>query len=127
MKIGYEAKRIFHNKSGLGNYGRDLIRSLSKYYPINEYYLYNPKKGKEILFSSENINTVEKLPFSLFHRLFKNIWRQKGVIKDLLKDNILIFHGLSGELPTGINKIKSVVTIHDHCCPIKKKPKRWLL
>jgi hypothetical protein len=29
MRIGYDAKRIFHNVSGPGNYGRDIIRILN--------------------------------------------------------------------------------------------------
>ena len=44
MLVGYEAKRIFHNKTGLGNYSRDLVRILATYYPKNQYFLYNPKK-----------------------------------------------------------------------------------
>jgi hypothetical protein len=46
MKIGFEAKRIFHNRTGLGNYSRDLINGLSKYFPENTYFLYNPKISK---------------------------------------------------------------------------------
>ena len=48
MRIGFEAKRAFHNKTGLGNYSRDLIRILSKFYPKNTYYLFNPKKSKSL-------------------------------------------------------------------------------
>ncbi|QZK90782.1 glycosyltransferase family 4 protein [Flavobacterium sp. CHNK8] len=115
MNIGFEAKRIFHNKTGLGNYSRDLIRLLSQYYPDNTYALYNPKKASQTLFETNNINVVEKKPQSLFYQKFYNLWRQKGVIKDLTKDGITIFHGLSGEIPSGLNQasIKSVVTIHD--------------
>lgn len=115
MNIGFEAKRIFHNKTGLGNYSRDLIRLLSQYYPENTYALYNPKKASQRLFKSNNINVFEKKPRSLFHKKFYNFWRQKGVVKDLTKDGVSIFHGLSGEIPFGLraNKIKSVVTIHD--------------
>lgn len=39
MKIAYDAKRFFHNTSGLGNYSRDLVRILSQYYSENEYFL----------------------------------------------------------------------------------------
>ena len=42
MQIGFEAKRVFHNKTGLGNYSRDLIRIVSDYFPENNYFLYNP-------------------------------------------------------------------------------------
>jgi glycosyltransferase involved in cell wall biosynthesis len=37
------------------------------------------------------------------------------VVKDLVRDGVSVYHGLSGELPTGLHKagIRSVVTIHD--------------
>lgn len=115
MKIGYEAKRIFHNKTGLGNYSRDVIRVLSTYYSSNSYLLYNPKKSDQFLFEANNKNVFEKNPKTKFAREFKNYWRQKGIVNDLKIDNITLFHGLSGELPVGLkaNNIKSVVTIHD--------------
>lgn len=115
MKIGYEAKRIYHNKTGLGNYSRDLIKILASFFPENQYFLYNPKKNKENLFNFSTSSIVEKLPSTLFYEKFHNLWRQKGIIEDLKKDEIKIFHGLSGELPAGLNKknIKSIVTIHD--------------
>jgi glycosyltransferase involved in cell wall biosynthesis len=115
MKIGYEAKRVFHNKTGLGNYSRDLIRILSVYFPEEEYLLFNPKKSKTSLFEVNNKNVFEKLPTSPFYKKFKNLWRQKGIVKDLKLNKITLFHGLSGELPVGLkkNNIKSVVTIHD--------------
>ena len=115
MKIGYEAKRIFHNKTGLGNYSRDIIRILSSYYSNNTYLLYNPKKSDQFLFEANNKNVFEKNPKTKFAKEFKNYWRQKGIVNDLKADNITLFHGLSGELPVGLkeNSIKSVVTIHD--------------
>ena len=115
MKIGFEAKRIFHNKTGLGNYSRDLVRNLSAHYPDNQYYLYNPKTSLKKKFVVNNYNVFEKLPKSSFFKYFRNLWRQFGVVKDLVDDEIQIFHGLSGEIPMGLKskKIKSVVTIHD--------------
>lgn len=115
MNIGFEAKRVFHNKTGLGNYSRDLVRILAKFYPENNYFLYNPKAASQTLFVSESINCIEKFPKSSFYKKFYNLWRQRGIISDLKKDAIKLFHGLSGELPSGLKKngIKSVVTIHD--------------
>lgn len=115
MNIGFEAKRVFHNKTGLGNYSRDLIRLLSQYSPKNNYFLYNPKFSDIKLFEANNTNVFEKKPSSFFYSKFYNLWRQRGVIEDLVKDKINIFHGLSGEIPRGLRakNIKSVVTIHD--------------
>ncbi|MBZ9729458.1 glycosyltransferase family 4 protein [Salegentibacter sp. JZCK2] len=114
MKIGYEAKRIFHNATGLGNYSRDLVTILSNFYPENNYLLYNPQTTKKQLYKPKN-PVQERLPGSSINRFFNNFWRRKNVTKDLQRDNLDIFHGLSGEIPIGLNntKIKSVVTIHD--------------
>lgn len=113
--IGYEAKRIFNNTTGLGNYSRDLIRILSTYYPENNYYLYHPNKNKKIEFKNVNTSVFEKSPRSGFNKFFTNYWRQFSIIKDLKKDKISFFHGLSGELPFNLasNNIKSAVTVHD--------------
>lgn len=115
INIGYEAKRVFHNATGLGNYSRDLIRILSQYFSENKYFLYNPKLSKIHRFFTNEINVFERLPLSKTNKIFQNIWRQFLIVKDLKQDNIQIFHGLSGELPSGLQKanIKSVVTIHD--------------
>jgi glycosyltransferase involved in cell wall biosynthesis len=115
MKIGFDAKRIFHNRTGLGNYSRDLVRILSHYHPENKYVLYNPKKRNAIAFNFDHEATVEALPSSGFCKFFYNLWRQFFISSDLLKDNIQIFHGLSGEIPCGLKRkgIKTVVSVHD--------------
>lgn len=109
MKIAFDAKRFFHNTSGLGNYSRDLVRILAKYFPENEYILLNKNKserGSDILKNS-NVHFVETSKGSLS--------RQLKMGKDAQKQNADIFHGLSGELPLKWSKepIKKIVTIHD--------------
>jgi len=109
MKIAFDAKRFFHNTSGLGNYSRDLVRILVKYFPENEYLLLNKNKserGSEILQNS-HVHFVETSKGSLS--------RQLKMGKDAQHENVDIFHGLSGELPLKWDKkpIKKVVTIHD--------------
>lgn len=109
MKIAFDAKRFFHNTSGLGNYSRDLVRILSKYYPENQYLLLNKNKserGSDILESS-NVTFVETSKGTMS--------RQFKMGKDAQKENADIFHGLSGELPLKWDKkpIKKIVTIHD--------------
>ncbi len=113
LKIGYDAKRYFLNQTGLGNYARTLIDGLSQHSSFLELHLYTTKIGNGL---SKNPSTVfVHQPRSLFGRLFKSKWRNQGMVKDLLADNITIYHGLSNELPLGIEKtaIKTVVTIHD--------------
>ncbi|MDR2206007.1 MAG: glycosyltransferase family 4 protein [Flavobacteriaceae bacterium] len=109
MKIAYDAKRFFQNSSGLGNYSRDLIRMLARFFPENEYVLFNKKqteKGAEIL----------ELPGVKFLKTSKgNLSRQMKTGLDAQNQNVDIFHGLSGELPLKWNQkpIKKIVTIHD--------------
>lgn len=115
MKIGYDAKRIFHNTTGLGNYSRDLVRILSDFYPDNQYLLYNPKSAKVHRLYVDGKVLIEVKPTFFLAKKLHSLWRSKWIIKQLIKDKISIFHGLTGELPYGIEKtkIKTIVTIHD--------------
>lgn len=88
---------------------------MSQHYPDNKYLLYNPKESKNNLFLNSFDNVTEKRPKNKRDTFFYNLWRQKNVCKDLLHDQVDIFHGLTGEIPLGIRKtgIPVVVTIHD--------------
>jgi len=114
MKIGFDAKRAFHNSTGLGNYSRDLISILAEKHSNNEYVLYNTKPKKIDRLKDYN-NIIEVLPQSKFWKKFSSIWRQKAIVKQIKADKIEVYHGLSGEIPIALvkNNIKSVVTIHD--------------
>jgi glycosyltransferase involved in cell wall biosynthesis len=115
MILGFDAKRFFHNKTGLGNYSRDLIRILAQYYPENSYLLYNPKPKKidRILIDGKII--IEHLPETKKDRKLSSLWRLFSVCSQIKKDKVEIYHGLSGEIPIGLNNsgVKTVVTIHD--------------
>ena len=106
MNIGFDAKRYFHNNSGLGNYSRDLVNSLIKLQPSNKYYLFDPSP------STLNLppNTIAAVP--QHNSIF---WRIKGIQKDIEMHKIDLYHGLSNELPFGKwpEKTKKIVTIHD--------------
>jgi glycosyltransferase involved in cell wall biosynthesis len=117
MRIGFDAKRAFLNSTGLGNYSRDAIRVLSNFYKDNKYFLYTPeeKGNSRLAFLDEGTNTFVRTPQSLFNKALKSYWRSKSIVRDLFTNKIDIYHGLSHELPIGIEKtnIKTVVTIHD--------------
>ena len=116
MNIGFDAKRIVQNNTGLGNYGRNLVEILSRLYPDNHYYLYAPKPKKNerlnILNSQSNVSFI--FPLGL-DRIIPTIWRTFSIGKDLTNNKLNIFHGLSNELPVGIRrkKIKTILSIHD--------------
>lgn len=113
MNIGFDAKRAFHNGTGLGHYSRTLLQSLAGYYPQHQYYLFNPRPSTTFRLPGDNLHEV--LPTGLLNRLFPAAWRSSRVKKDLQRLKIDIYHGLSHEIPLGIQHtgIKSVVTIHD--------------
>lgn len=109
MRIGFDAKRAFNNRTGLGNYSRFVLNALQKFVPKHEYFAYTPKI-KSGLFGFDLTQTPP-----LSNTLYGAWWRSYGIVKDLQRDKIALFHGLSNELPHGLAKagIKSVVTIHD--------------
>lgn len=113
MRIGYDAKRLFCNHRGLGNYSRDLIRIMSSFYPGNTYHLYTPKIKIDVNIHSKNTSVFQ--PGGIFKFLPDAVWRTYGINQAAQKNNDQIFHGLSQELPAGIHKtgIKSVITFHD--------------
>ena len=114
MKIAFDAKRYFHNKTGLGHYSRTLVNSLITYFPHHQYYLCNPKHSNDFACPETNY-TFEITPSGAFDQTFSALWRRKHVLADLAAEGIDIFHGLSHELPSGIRKsgMRSVVTMHD--------------
>ena len=114
--IGYDAKRIVRNGTGLGSYGRTLVNDIAADDSL-QLRLYAPDEGRDDLrnqiLSRQNISFC--YPAHSVMPFHKATWRTKGIVQDLRRDGVQLFHGLSGELPLGIRKsgIKSIVTIHD--------------
>jgi len=114
LTIGFDAKRAFSNYTGLGNYSRSVITSLAQNFPEHKYILYTTKEKIDgrtaILKQLPNTMVVTpKFPF------FKSAWRSRFVVPTLQQHKLDIYHGLSHEIPLGIQhtNIKTVVTIHD--------------
>ena len=114
LRLGYDAKRLFNNFTGLGNYSRTLLRNLAEFYPEHAYYLFTPKlnQSEEIQFFLNNPQFDVRTPKRKWQGTW---WRSSGVKKALVRKKIDVYHGLSHELPLGIHNspVKSVVTIHD--------------
>lgn len=87
MQIGFDAKRYYHNHTGLGNYSRSLVTRLQEFCPDNGYVLYDEKSWSRT--------------FSLGRKA--------------ARQGCQLLHGLSNELPLDIRSagIASLVTIHD--------------
>lgn len=113
MKLGFDAKRAFLNTSGLGNYSRNTLNALQKYFPENEYSLYTPEIKIGMLEQQEKFRIYA--PPKKMSKFHKSIWRNFKVSSEFGLHQIELFHGLSNELPRSIHKtgIPSVVTIHD--------------
>ncbi len=114
MNIGFDAKRAFYNKGGLGNYSRNSIFYFHKFTDGYNIHLYTPSLKNAVHFKVPDGVRVST-PSYLYPGFLKSYWRTKGILSQLQKDKIDIYHGLSNELPLNIHKsnIKSVVTIHD--------------
>ena len=113
MRVGFDAKRAFHNATGLGNYSRELLRIVSRHLPEHQCFAYNPGRGR-VAFELP-ARCTERRPSTLLGRLLPSAWRSSGVVRDLVRDGIELFHGLAGELPLGLERtgIAGVVTVHD--------------
>lgn len=116
--IAYDAKRIVRNATGLGNYARTLVNDLRRTLPAHcQMLLYTPDAGRDDLRSQimETPQLRYVYPTRPGGSLRRSIWRSWGIVNDLKRDHVDIYHGLSGELPIGIKAagIPSVVTIHD--------------
>lgn len=117
MVVGFEAKRLFRNFTGLGNYGRFIVSALSDHYPEDKFLLYTPFTSDhpdvQPILSKANIQLIASSP--IYQKLhLTSLWRSWLVKNEPTISTIDVFHGLSGELPVGLpGGIKQVVTIHD--------------
>lgn len=106
MKIAYDAKRMYYNHRGLGNYSRDVLRLMTTYAPENEYVLFAKPTDK---YSFPDATTIA--PKGIW-KAMPSLWRSWGCVRSL--EGADVYHGLSGEIPFGIKPpTKTVVTVHD--------------
>ncbi len=113
MRIGFDAKRAFLNKAGLGNYSRNTLAGLNKYFPEHQYVLFSPEAPTRLFKEHLFFETVT--PSSRIKKLFSAYWRSFQLSDEIDRQGLDLFHGLSNELPAGIHKsaVPAVVTIHD--------------
>lgn len=118
LTIGFDAKRLVRNGTGLGNYGRTLVNDLAAVVPDGwQLRLYTPDMGRDDLRlqvrESERLQFVTPRRYAL--KLQRDLWRIGPIVGDLRRDGVRLYHGLTGELPRGLHRagLRSVVTIHD--------------
>ena len=108
MRIGFDARRYFLNRTGLGDYSRNLIQHLHIADPSIEMHLYASSAG-------EHYSAPDFAKLHLKGKSPSFYWRNFGIPNTLQRDRIQLYHGLSNELPLGIGRaeIPALVTIHD--------------
>lgn len=113
MRIGFDAKRAFANKTGLGNYSRFVLNALMAHEPGSDYLAFTPKNNQNLF--QEFPETAIRYPEKFIDKKLSAYWRYTSITKQLQKEDITVFHGLSNEIPQGLSRanIRSVVTIHD--------------
>ena len=117
LTIGYDAKRAVQNDTGLGNYSRLVLGSMSAMYPDNKYLLLAPKVREnnrlEPILLRENVELVS--PSGALLRRLPSWWRSIEMVQDWPRLGLDLYHGLSNEIPltSNFSPIPTVVTIHD--------------
>ena len=110
MRVGFDAKRLFSNFTGLGNYSRTLVSNLARFYPDIEIQLYSPKIVKQPrtqpFLDNPRYNVYEGGGAA---------WRTWSVARELAERRVDVYHGLSHEIPFSSQRTdsKMVVTVHD--------------
>jgi len=111
MKVGFDAKRLYHNKTGLGAYSRNLIKALLAHKPQHDYELFVHEK-----YYDNSIFKYKEFTKRTFvsHHLVADYWRIADIKEDIECEGIQIYHGLSNEIPiVKSTKCTMVATIHD--------------
>jgi len=110
MIIAFDAKRAFHNRSGLGNYSRQLIETIRTSYPEWRMVLYSSGKRWDLIPDAWSHDPS----IHMIHTK-GSYFRSFGVVGDLDYRRARVYHGLSNELPFNINRFdgRKVVTVHD--------------
>ncbi len=125
MHIGYDAKRLYSNSSGLGNYSRTLVRNMMTLFPDNEYSLFTTKKNPDLETSyfDHQANVIH------YNGVLSGAWRTIRIAQKTNEMGLHLFHGLSNEIPLGLD-IPAIVTIHDvifkHLPTTYKPWDRWI-
>lgn len=126
MRIGFDAKRLYCNFTGLGNHNRATLAGLLRHFPEHEYHLYTPRiiENAETHFFLEHEKAHTHRPVLLPGVL----WRSFGIPAQLKADGIELYHGLTNELPLNLKscEVKSIVTIHDLIFKVYPETYHWI-
>lgn len=111
MIIGFDAKRAFCTVAGLGQYSRNHLRMMVAQGPAHQFILFTP----DIRFPDflKEMKAYPNVTIVTNTSPWPNWYWRTYLIAALAKQlNVEVFHGLSNELPHGLN-MPTVVTLHD--------------
>lgn len=116
--IGFDARSANAENSGIGSYGRFIIKALADACPENAYFrMYTPKRNPQREYDElDNLPNVESMePDGSIWRKLSSLWQLFRVAEDAKRGDVELFHGLESRLPYGLGRkdIRSVVNIHD--------------
>lgn len=116
MKIAFDAKRLYNNFTGLGNYSRFIVSALLEEFSNDQYYLFTPKLRKnddtQPFLEHPKVKTIQPPAWMNMLKL-GSYWRSFVVGNTAADYGVDIYHGLSHELPRVPESVKTVVTVHD--------------
>lgn len=117
MRIGLDAKRIFHNATGLGNYGRALLYALAKHTATtsDEIHLFSPstKDSDWSHIAAHNELNRWHVHSPQWSGVRGAYWRSWSMASAIQAAQLDIYDGLSHELPIPALSCATVVTVHD--------------
>ena len=107
MRIGFDAKRLFFNSTGLGVYSRLLLRGLKANYSDHQYLLFAAKAHTSKY--GDDFNDFKVIGSR------RPLWRSWAIVNDINNAGCDLYHGLSHEIPFGSKRLDcpTIVTIHD--------------
>lgn len=116
MNIGFDGSyAILKNNTTEGNYSKIVVDSISECFPKNRIYVYTPyieKRSTATALAVQGSVNIKQPRNTLSKRLWMNY---SGVVEEMNRHHIHLYHGLAGRLPLRINRANcaSVVTIHN--------------
>jgi hypothetical protein len=82
MNLGFDAKRIFFNRTGLGNYSRSVLTGLLNQFPEDSYHLFTPATPSFESFLQNDSQVKRHFPQSVIDKKFPSYWRSNNLVKD---------------------------------------------
>jgi glycosyltransferase involved in cell wall biosynthesis len=128
-RLGFDAIRALHNRTGLGNYARHILHGLAEAAPDRALHLYTPR-GPVPAFAAfpADVGATVHLPGPAWDRpLARSAWRTLRLGRDAQRDAIELYHGLTHEIPRDLPRrgIRAVVSVPDLLYLTRPELFRW--